>query len=281
MTSRNGSSGVPLDESAAKALFEAEKLNLMRAAHNEELRKQQLAQKAGLKYSVQPTAKQAAGIAAAWAQDALGLEKQAVLEQARIGSTTLRKYTKRRERSFATTDLELVRLKGRPRKFPIVIDSAFVLWLRDASVPVSKKTMKGMKLQYRQLLREKGFATRAESMIDQSLERHIYFILDEIHWRLVTPKTLELKRCVIYEDLVEWYSDPVHEELLTTTHPLLIFNGDETEINRKSQARDMVAAEEGTIPVVPRVTPGGDHVSLFLIISASRDVVSPVPIIHR
>jgi len=81
--------------------------------------------------------------------------------------------------------------------------------------------------------------------------------------------------------MVEWFEKPEIQELLTHIDPRLLFNADETEINRKSQSRNKVVNVAGKYTVVPRKTPGGQHVSLFIIISASRSVVQPYVVIHE
>ncbi len=141
--------------------------------------------------------------------------------------------------------------------------------------------MKEMKPQYREMLRQFGFPGRAKAITDKALERHIYYILKQKRWHLVTPKTLELKRCAVYDKMVQWFKKPDVQELLNTVDPRLLFNADETEINRKSQARDKVVKVDKDFCSVPRKSPDGNHVSLFLIVSAARTVVTPYVVIHQ
>jgi len=74
-----------------------------------------------------------------------------------------------------------------------------------------------------------------------------------------TPKIVEAKRCMRYETPRKWSCNPEVVQALTSVNRLFLFNADETEISRK------VACKEG-----------GSHVSLFLVVSATGDVMTPV-----
>jgi len=266
----------------AERLLRNERSIFQRILYSQELRRKNLAKKAGLKYKIRSTAQQCCGMAAAWAHEALGLPRADAMRIAGVKSSAFKKYLRRRRSSISpkVNDVSLVKVRGRPRTYPIEVDAAFVLWLKNKRVPLFFKTMKQMKPHYRSMLREHGYPGRAKTITDKALERHIYYILKEKKWHLVTPKTLELKRCAVFDKMVEWFKKPEVIDLLTHVDPRLLFNADETEINRKSQARDKVVKVAKNFVTVPRKSPDGDHVSLFLIISASRTLVRPCAIIH-
>jgi len=80
--------------------------------------------------------------------------------------------------------------------------------------------------------------------------------------------------------LEDWYNDEKVQKVLKTVDPRLLFNADETDLNRKGGGPRWVASGGSKQPVFITTDHNGSHVSLFLMVSASRMPVFPFPIIH-
>jgi len=52
---------------------------------------------------------------------------------------------------------------------------------------------------------------------------------------MVTPKCLDVKRCVPLEVYEKWFGDSDVHRVMTKIDPRLKFNADETEMNRKKR----------------------------------------------
>ncbi len=113
----------------AKRLFRIERSVFQRILYNQELKRKKMAKRAGLKYIIRSTAKQCSALAAAWAHEALGIPRNEAMGLAGVKSTAFKKYLRRRRRNVSpkVNDVSLVRVQGRPRKYPIEVDSSFVI----------------------------------------------------------------------------------------------------------------------------------------------------------
>ena len=92
---------------------------------------------------------------------------------------------------------------------------------------------------------------------------------------------IDLKRCCILKRLQEWFSDAELQRILLEIDPLLLFNGDETEIARKAAKHEkVVIIDDDVTAAVPGKDLEGKHMSLFLVISAAGYIVTPYTILY-
>ena len=147
-------------------------------------------------------------------------------------------------------------------------------------MPLLLKCMKEILERFRDILRQKGCHKAADEATDTAIRRHFYRIMEQKNWKLVLPKLVDVKRCAIYGSMLMWYTDPEIAYLLSTVDSDLYYNGDETEINTKNVRMNKVIQLPGEAAEFPRPEGPAKHVSLFLIISASREVILPFPFIH-
>ena len=162
-----------------------------------------------------------------------------------------------------------INLVGRPEHYSSKADAMFWEWLTDEQTRLRKKTVECMIEEY-----EKLTGTKEVS------RQHISFLLHQNGWRMTRPKNLDIKRCVAYKTLKDWYSNEQVQKLLTTVDPRLLFNADETDLNRKGSGPRWVAAQGSKQPVFVTTEHTGSHVSLFLMVSASGMPVFPFPVLH-
>ncbi len=169
---------------------------------------------------------------------------------------------------------------GRPRVYDPVVDKKFIDWLDDERTPTVDKTVPGMIAAYRQFFCEVHGKEEEEQLIDEGIRRHLNRILPENDFRMRNTKTIDAKRCISYDILDAWFKDPEVSEALRNVHPRLLFNADETEINRKRYITGKVACKGNTQPCIVAGDRSGSHVSLFIIVTAAGSVVKPVHILH-
>ena len=141
--------------------------------------------------------------------------------------------------------------------------------------------MNSMMNQYRLLHSEERGVTESENLSYESLRRHITRLLADNRFTMRLPKVVDVRRCISRETLVAWYNLPDVIRLLASPkqHPSLIFNADETEINRKGSAPGSVAGLVGQQPCVVVKDLTTSHVSLFLAISAAG-MSAPCVVLH-
>ena len=169
---------------------------------------------------------------------------------------------------------------GRPRKYEDSVDNEFVKWLKDQQTTNLERLMSSMIEKYTELHITIVGARFAERLSRDGIRRRINELLRQNKFRMRTPKVIEAKRCIRYETTYYWYHDPDVVRILTTVDPAFLFNADETEINRKGGAPGKVACKEGEQPCLVVEDRGGSHVTLFLVISAVGEVMTPTVVLH-
>jgi len=187
----------------------------------------------------------------------------------------------------ALRPVDFIKISGRPEKYPIEIDVAFLEWLEDPETPLLQKGMSGMKNRYHELLQEstpffleEGFPFAKEiSYSEEGLRLHIRSLLIQKGLVMKKPKTLDIDRLRIYDKLEAWWHDETIRNIITKTHPRLLFNADETSVSRIIDCDEKVVTLPGTVPIVPTQERGGRHTTLFLVVSAAGYRMKPV-IIH-
>ena len=98
-----------------------------------------------------------------------------------------------------------------------------------------QKLMNSMILKYTDLHPTFVGARFAEKLSRDGVRRRINDLLRQNNFSMRTPKVIEAKRCIKYETVFNWYHDPDVVTILTSVHPMFLFNADETEINRKGR----------------------------------------------
>jgi len=125
------------------------------------------------------------------------------------------------------------------------------------------------------------FLNKREPVSQESLRIHIMGLMNKKGFVFKKPKTVDVDRLNIFESLQAWWHNPDIRKAILNTDPHLLFNADETGLNRKDSNREKVACKPDENPTSPLVISSrGDHVSLFPIISASGDLVKPYVVLH-
>lgn len=199
--------------------------------------------------------------------------RQAIENLAGIGSTSYDKYRRilrslEVDKDWSVASLN-IKVNGRPTHYSTRGDALFWQWLTAPERKIKEKTMDNMIEEYERI-------TGTEDVTRQ----HISFLLHQNQWRMVTPKSLDVKRCVPYKTYESWFKDPELNRVLRNVDPRLLFNADETDLNRKRCGPRWVAAPVGTQPTVFTKDHSGSHVTLFLIVSASCVPVFPFAVVH-
>ena len=78
---------------------------------------------------------------------------------------------------------------------------------------------------------------------DETIRRHLSTLLEVNGFKFFRPKIMDAKRFIKYETLAVWYADPLVRKALGNVHPTLLFNADETSVNRKPYYTGKVAAK--------------------------------------
>ena len=178
--------------------------------------------------------------------------------------------------SFGT----LLSLEGRPAVYDARVDSIFLGWLSDDDTATIDKTLAGMVTVYREIHCDVNGIEEGENLSDEGIRRHIFSLLEKNGYKMRKPKIVDAKRCIKFDTLKSWYQDDAIMNSLKDIHPRLLFNADETEINRKGYFRGKVASFGKTQPRIAARDRTGSHVSLFIIISAAGSLVEPAFVLH-
>ena len=172
------------------------------------------------------------------------------------------------------------RKSGRPKTYTSEVDAAFVDWLHDINTAVLCKLMGRMIAKYRQLHRSFLGYEVSVKLSREGVRRRINSLLRENHMVMRLPKVVEAKRNVRFETVNLWFNDLYVIKALSSVHPMFLYNADETQINRKGGAPGKVATEEGTQLTLPVEDRTGSHVTLFPVISAEGEVMTPYVVLH-
>ncbi len=191
---------------------------------------------------------------------------------ARIGETSFHKYRKLLEQENSSLSLDgiALKLRGSQVLYTPENDAKFIRWLKDPKTSLKKKTTKEMMQEYDNISGSKCKVTR----------QHICFLLHRNGWRMAKPDALDVERCISYEVLDEWFQKPRIRELLANVDKRLLFNADETDLNRKNGAPKWIATEKHTRVTYITRDHSGSHVSLFLMVSAGGKPVYPFALLH-
>ena len=160
------------------------------------------------------------------------------------------------------------------------VDDAFWEWMTDKDTLPLDRNMVKMKDVYRDKHAEIVSPRAAEALNEQSIRRRITDILKSHGFCMNNPKVLNSKRCVSFQTLKRWYDDKDVVRVLSDVHPALLFNADETEINRKGSSPGMLAgpiSKQQTVAIADR---SGTHVTLFVMVSAAGEAVYPSIVLH-
>jgi len=217
--------------------------------------------------------KAACALAAAYVGGHFHGYREIIVALAGIGLTTYTKYRNilsslQMEKDWSVAALN-IKVVGKPVHYTSKGDYLFWQWLTADERKLKEKTMDSMISEYQRI-------TGTENVTRQ----HICFLLHQNNWRMITPKNLDIKRCVPFEIYESWFKCPDVQKILKNTHPGLLINGDETDLNKRGGGLRWVAAPRGTQPTNVTKDHTGSHVSLFLMVSASGVPAFPFPIIH-
>jgi len=95
-----------------------------------------------------------------------------------------------------------------------------------------------------------------------------------------TPKLVEAERCAIYPTLKLWYENNDIRRVISTAHPALVFNADETQISVRGGSPGKVLCKPGERPSLAVDDNTGTHVTLFPVISAMGRFIDKIPVLH-
>ena len=196
-----------------------------------------------------------------------------VMDIANIEKTTYYRYaTKLSEIANPTLSLKefIEQLFEKKSQYNPEDDANFMAWLKDTKTTLEQKTMKNMMRSYKKLSRTNRSVTR----------QHVCYLLKMNNWRMAKSKSIDVKRVVSYDVVDEWFQNQEIRSVLRSVDPRLLFNADETELNRKGGAPRWVAAPIGVQPTFITTDHHGSHVSVFLMISATGVPVYPFALIH-
>jgi len=236
------------------------------------------------KVLIPDTSDQQRGLAAALTALSYGKEKSLIAKEMGVTVRSVDRYLK-----FLTSpgkgDIQrLIKPTGRPRKYPAEVDALFVEWAANKDTPLNQKTMDDMITKCATLLQEHEPGLTRDGINFNRVRQHIYGIMKILDWCMVKPKTIDLERCAIYSSMVRWFHDEKVKEALTGVDPLLLFNADETQINLNSKAVrkvlwiDQDERKNASVPAASRIS---SHLTLFLAVSATGNVMKPSVLIHE
>jgi len=174
---------------------------------------------------------------------------------------------------------DVLATQGRPLVYSPKVDEAFILWLSDEKTATIEKNTACLVETYRKLHSEEFGTDAGDELSDEGIRRHINTLLCLFSFKMRTPEVVDAKRCIKYDVLRDWYCDRWIKQALTGKHPRLIFNGDETEINRKPSFKGKVAWRGKGRPRIAAKDRSGGHVSMFIIISGN-ELVKPSFLLH-
>lgn len=163
----------------------------------------------------------------------------------------------------------LLSLEGRPFVYQPVVDHRFLLWMADPDTATIEKTVPNMVGVYIDIHSVYFGDEAGELLNEEGVRRHLTLLLRENGYRMRKPKIVDARRCIKREKLEKWFRDPAIRRCLDNAHPRLVFNADETEINRKGYFSGKVACRGKKQPSIAARDRSGSHVSLFITVSAA------------
>jgi len=177
-------------------------------------RQKDKARSAGLNFTVPDTATQQAALSAALTLAAHKEEKVKIARGADISVPTLNKYVERLTSPGKEQLHELVKANGRPKKYPVEVDAAFVEWAEDEGTPLNEKTIDNMISKYLEFMKQLLPDTRDDLININGLRQHLNRLKKQKGWTMVKPKTMELKRCAIYYSMKKWFEDKKSKKII-------------------------------------------------------------------
>ena len=257
---------------------------------------QRLANSIGLTYTAPDTRKQedalvAAKVAKALTEDEVYADYADLVEDVYLAldvpRSTFYKYYKlvREKTDPALRDVDLIRSVGKPRKFPLEADIALIQFIKHPDTLIIDKGMSGLARRYEQFMKDmipldELLLFDPEPVNEESLRVHIRALLKSLGFVFKMPKTIDVDRLHIYDALVAWWHDEEIRKLIDETDARLFFNADETSVCRIIEAAEKVVCALDEKPTIPSQMREGNHVTLFPIISASGERVTPLVILH-
>lgn len=263
---------------AATREFTAKKREIAKVLKEHSEEQKELAESAGLAFNQRENRQGQVGLAVANVLRNHEEDKKQLCEKAGVTVRTVNKYLASPDKA---NPVDVVKSSGRPKVYSLEADTEFIAWALDKNVPLNQKTMSGMIEKYISILRKDVLPfTQQYEVNEEGVRQHLYGIIDKMGWVMIKPVTIELKRCGIYKRLVKWFSRADVKEALSVD-PYLLFNADETQINRKyAEVEKILWVYKDLKPAVPGKDRNGTHVSLFPIVSAVGEVVNPFVLLH-
>ena len=169
--------------------------------------------------------------------------------------------------------------EGRPLIYTSYVDKKFMEWLSSDDTVTVDKIYPIMIDKFKVLYGETYGAEERDQLSDTGVCRHLLDVLKDNGYRMRTPQVVDAKRCIKYDVLRDWYSDRLIHEALFNKDTRLVFNADETEVNRKASFQGKVAWNGKKAPRIAAKDRSGSHVSLFIIISGTG-LVKPSFLLH-
>jgi len=136
---------------------------------------------------------------------------------------------------------ELFTPEGRPNVYHDLVDHNFLEWLSNDDTAIIEKTTANMIEMYRQLHCQAFGENEEYVLTDEGLRKHVSELLVKNDYKMRAPQVVDAKRCIKYDVLDAWYRDRLIHQALEKKHPRLVFNGDETEIQRRAYFKGKVA----------------------------------------
>ena len=174
--------------------------------------------------------------------------------------------------------VKIVKPNGRPRIYPVEVDVQFIEWASDESIPYNETTMGDLIMKYVRLLKPYSAQTRKMVINLDGVRQHVYLLLRFMNWCMVTPATVDLQRCAIFDRMVDWFEDAEVEHTLTSVDKMLLFNGDETYLTlNEKKPNKILWRRKGckNTAVVPRDRREQQHISVYLTVSAAGQIMRP------
>jgi len=233
------------------------------------------------------TMKQQKGLAAALASMSHPDKKELIAKEMEVTVATVNSYMRKSISPKYPCEAELLRSikpNGRPSKYPLDVDIRFIEWAQDEENPLNRMTMDDLMDKYIEFLKDANPSIKSDIPNLNGIRQHIYSILKLMHWSMIKPVAIDLQRCAIYDSMVKWFKDPEVQKALTTVHPLLLINADETQISLSRRAlKKVLWRNQGkkSDAVVPAGERESNHISLFVAVSAAGEVMKPNVLIHE
>lgn len=246
------------------------------------------AENVGLTYCPPDTLNQEKAVAAAQTAVMFKDHLDAIYIAAGVSRATFYRYyaVAKDNHDASVRPVDLVRHFGRKQILTIDLDIALAEWIDDPEVPQLCKGMSGMKKRYRQLIDEKSPlddlfpVEKPPAVSEETLRLHIKGLLKQKGLVLKKPRTMDIERLRIFDSLNRWWHDAEIRALISSVNPMLLFNADETSVCMVIESLEKLVSFDGSTPWVPSLKPGGNHTTLFPIISAAGQRVTPTVILH-